>query len=66
MSKVEQLEEQVRGLSPDELAEFRSWYEKFDRATWDRQIAADVRTGGLDALADEALREHGRGKTTPR
>lgn len=66
MNKVEQLEEQVRGFFPDELAEFRSWYEKFDRATWDRQIAADVRAGRLDALADPALHEHGRGKTTPR
>jgi len=66
MSRVEQLKEQIRGLSPDELAEFRSWYERFDRATWDRRIAADVRTGRLDALAAEALREHARGKTTPR
>jgi len=66
MSRVEQLKEQIRGLSPDELAEFRSWYERFDRATWDRRIAADVRTGRLDALGAEALREHARGKTTPR
>lgn len=65
MSKVEQLEEQVKSLSPDELAEFRSWYEKFDWEAWDRQVADDVRAGRLDALADEALREHARGKSTP-
>ena len=65
MSKVEQLEEQVQSLSPEELAEFRSWYEKFDWEAWDRQIEADVRSGRLDALAGKALREHDRGKSTP-
>jgi hypothetical protein len=65
MSKVEQLEEQVKSLSPDELAEFRSWYEKFDWEAWDRQVADDDRAGRLDALADEALHEHARGKSTP-
>ena len=65
MSKVEQLEEQVKSLTADELAEFRSWYEKFDWEAWDTQLAADVRSGRLDALADKALREHGSGKTTP-
>lgn len=32
---------------------------------WDRQLERDVEAGKLDALADEALREHAAGKTKP-
>lgn len=64
MSKVEKLEQQVQSLSPEELAEFRAWYEKFDWAVWDAQVAADAQAGKLDALADKALRDHASGKTT--
>ncbi|MFN8603294.1 MAG: hypothetical protein U0842_22710 [Candidatus Binatia bacterium] len=65
VSKVERLEAQIRLLTPGELAEFRSWYEKFDCGAWDTQVASDVEDGRLDALADAALREHVRGETMP-
>lgn len=64
MSKLKALEERVSALSPEELAEFRRWFAEFDAAAWDRQIERDVKTGKLDALADEALRDHAAGKTT--
>ena len=35
----------VRGLSPEELAAFRNWFQEFDSDTWDRQIEADARGG---------------------
>jgi len=65
MSKVEKLEQQVRSLSPEELAQFRAWFQEFDWAVWDAQLAADVQAGKLDALADKALRDHAGRKTTP-
>lgn len=55
MSKIEQLEAAVRQLSPDERAEFRTWFAQFDAEEWDRQIEADVAAGRLDWLADEAV-----------
>jgi hypothetical protein len=58
MSKLEALEKKVSGLSAEELAEFRRWFAEFDSAAWDRQIERDVKAGKLDALADEALRDH--------
>lgn len=64
MSKVENPERQVAELSPDELAEFRRWFAEFDAHVWDKQFAADVQAGRLDALADEALRAHAEGRTT--
>lgn len=60
---VEELEKAVTKLSRDELARFRAWFEAFDADDWDRQIAADVKAGKWDALADEALASHRKGLT---
>ncbi len=65
MSKVERIESEIKGLTPEELAEFRDWFLAFDWAAWDRQLEHDIRAGKLDALADEALRDHAAGKTKP-
>jgi hypothetical protein len=64
MSKLEALEKKVSGLSAEELAQFRQWFAEFDAAAWDRQIERDAEAGKLDALADEALRDHATGKST--
>lgn len=64
MSKLKALEQTVSTLSAEELAEFRRWFAEFDAAAWDRQIERDVKAGKLDALADEALRDHAAGKST--
>ena len=64
MSKLEALEKRVSGLSAEELTKFRQWFAEFDAAAWDRQIERDAKAGKLDALADEALRDHAAGKST--
>ena len=65
MGKVEEIEQQVQALSPDELAQFRAWFVEYDWAAWDRQLERDVQAGRLDDLAAKALRDHAAGKTTP-
>jgi hypothetical protein len=65
MSKIEELEQKVQALSPEELARFREWFLEFDWAAWDQQLERDVRAGKLDALAEKALRDHAAGKTKP-
>jgi hypothetical protein len=64
MRKLEAIEKKVSALSAEELAKFRRWFAEFDAAEWDRQIERGVKAGKLDALADEALREHAAGKST--
>ncbi len=64
MSKVEDLERQVKDLSPKKLAAFRKWFIAYDSEAWDRQLEQDVLAGKLDALADKALRDHAAGKST--
>jgi hypothetical protein len=65
MGKVEKLEQQIQSLSPEELTQFRAWFQEFDWAVWDAQIVADGRAGKLDALAAQALHDHADRKTTP-
>lgn len=63
MGKVEKIEQEIRGLAPEEMAEFREWFAEFDAAAWEHQLEADIRAGKLDALADQALKAHAAGKT---
>ena len=65
MGRIEDVEQQVEALSPEELAQFRTWFLEYDWAVWDRQLERDVRAGKLDELAERALRDHGSGQTTP-
>ncbi len=58
MSKIENIEREIRGLSAAELSAFRGWFAEFDAKAWERQIEEDARTGKLDALADAALKDH--------
>lgn len=60
---VKEIEQAIAQLPKDQLAEFRSWYEKFDAEVWDRQIEEDITAGKLDALADAALADHKAGRT---
>jgi hypothetical protein len=63
-SRIEQIEGQVRKLSPDELKAFRSWFAQFDAGNWDRQIEADAKNGKLLSVAERALRDHESGRST--
>ena len=54
----------IGAVTRKELAEFRRWFIEFDAAAWDRQIERHAKAGKLDALADEALRDHAAGKST--
>ena len=64
MSKISDLERQVRSLSADELASFRQWFAEFDAAAWDRQLEADVKAGKLDALGKGARQANAAGKSS--
>jgi len=63
MTKVENIEHEVRDLTPTELAAFRKWFLEFDAQVWDRQIEQDILKGKLDKLAEEALTAHRAGKS---
>jgi len=60
--KIDELENEIKQLSPEQLQEFREWYEKFDSDEWDKKIEADAKNGKLDILASGAISESKAGK----
>lgn len=64
MSSIQEIEAAVSRLSPQELAEFRTWFNRFDAEAWDRQFEEDAAAGRLDALAKEALDDLHAGRCT--
>jgi len=64
MSRVEEIEEHVRDLHPEELAAFREWFAGFDAEVWDRQFEDDVIAGKLDGIAERALRDRDAARPT--
>ncbi len=62
MSELEQLEQQVLNLPPQDLAQFREWFLELDARLWDQQIEADLKGGKLDARIEEARAEFKIGK----
>ena len=61
---LQELENTIAKLPPDELAKFREWFLDFDSAQFDKRIETDANDGRLDALANDALRDHTGGKST--
>jgi len=59
---IEDLENAVSKLPPDQLAKFRDWFEAFDAARFDQKIERDAKAGKLDALAEQALADFRQGR----
>ena len=64
MSRVEELEGQIKSLSSSEFQQLRTWLAEYDAEIWDHQFEADVAAGKLDALADRALNDFSQGRST--
>ncbi|MEX2170712.1 MAG: hypothetical protein WD851_15455 [Pirellulales bacterium] len=63
MTKLQRIEQEVQSLTPEELADFRKWFQTYDAALWDQQLERDAKAGKLDKLRDEAVAEHNAGRT---
>ena len=57
--------DQVQKLPPAEVFELGRWLREYEAELWDQQIEADIRSGKLDKLGQEALQELRAGKTRP-
>ncbi len=66
MSIVDEIEQAIRNLGPQDLAAFRHWFAAFDAELWDRQLEQDAAAGRLDWLAKEGLRDLSEGRCTER
>ena len=59
---IEDLENAVSKLPPDQFAKFRDWFDAFDAARFDQKIERDAKTGKLDRLAEQALADFREGR----
>jgi hypothetical protein len=62
MSTVEEIEQAISSLPPDDLARFRAWFEAFEAARFDEKIEQDAKSGKLDGLAEQALADYRAGR----
>ncbi|MCA1780411.1 MAG: hypothetical protein LC637_13860 [Xanthomonadaceae bacterium] len=58
MSAVEHIEDEIRNMSPEELARFRKWFLEFDSRQWDEEIEQDAKAGNLDKIAEKAIQSY--------
>jgi hypothetical protein len=63
MTKLEALEEEIKKLSPVDLAKLRDWLLQQDAEQWDREIERDATSGKLDRLFEKSLADHRAGKS---
>ncbi|HVS31906.1 MAG TPA: hypothetical protein VMS98_10650 [Thermoanaerobaculia bacterium] len=63
MTKLEALEEEIKKLSPEELAQLRDWLLERDAEEWDREIERDAASGKLDKLFEKSVADHRAGKS---
>jgi hypothetical protein len=61
MTKLDDTKKAVAGFAPDELAQFREWFEAFDGARFDEKIERDAASGKLDRMADQAVADFRKG-----
>ena len=65
MTRVEQLEQEIAKLNPEEFVKLRDWLLEQDWAEWDREIERDAASGKLDGLMKQARADHAAGKSRP-
>lgn len=63
MSYVEELESKILQLPKQDFALLRNWLFELDDSQWDKQIAADLKTGKLNQLINKAKAEMAAGTT---
>ena len=61
MQSVEEIQQAIEALSPDDYVRIRDWLEEAAWDDWDRQIAADIEAGRLDHLVEQAKEASRRG-----
>jgi hypothetical protein len=65
MTKLEDITKAVEQFSPEELAQFREWFEELQARLWDEQIEADTKAGKLDFLLEKAHADYEAGLSLP-
>ncbi len=52
----------IKRLPKNELKSFFKWVEEYKQKIWDNEFEEDVKSGKLDKLAEEAIKDFKTGK----
>ena len=61
LASVEAIQTAIEFLPSQEYVRIRQWFSERDWEKWDEQLEADSKSGKLDFLMEEALREKVQG-----
>ncbi len=61
MSRIEEIDEAIDRLSPEEFRCIASWVREREQRQWDEQLDRDSSSGKLDFLFEEAESESKKG-----
>ena len=59
---ITEIEQAITQLSPQDFSRLREWFEEFEAQQWDEQIERDAKSGKLDKIAEQALKDYRAGK----
>jgi len=62
---IQEIEQAITELDPDELARLREWFDEYYAQVWDEQIEQDAASGRLDKLIAEVDEEYNAGLSKP-
>ncbi|HTB14375.1 MAG TPA: hypothetical protein VK752_22550 [Bryobacteraceae bacterium] len=54
MSRIQEIEQAIETLSPEEFSEIARWVLELEQKRWDDQMNRDAASGKLDFLREEA------------
>lgn len=54
MTKLEQIQSSIEGLSSSDVARLREWLDELDARLFDEKIERDANSGRLDSLMEKA------------
>jgi len=61
MDRVQQIEDAISGLAPEEYQRLVQWFRAREQTRWDEQLDRDSASGKLDFLFEEAEQESTQG-----
>jgi hypothetical protein len=62
---VKDIEQAIKELPRQEIAEFSQWFEEFQNQMWDEQIERDSKAGRFDNLIEQAKSQYAAGRCKP-
>ena len=60
--QVQEIIENIQKLPKKELKSLFRWIEEFEQKLWDKEFEEDVKSGKLDKLAEQAIKDYKAGK----